>query len=79
MPAVIVETKELVETVIASLVGGVGVTVVFSIAIWGSARFADLSRNDRPVAAAGAAAVAVLALAVTAASVVLGIVVMTSK
>jgi hypothetical protein len=79
MLAVVVETKELVQTVIASLVGGVGVTVVFSIAIWGSARFADLSRNDRPVAAAGAAAVAVLALAVTAASVVLGIVVMTSK
>jgi hypothetical protein len=79
MLAVVVETKELVETVIASLVGGIGVTVVFSIAIWGSARFADLSRNDRPVAAAGAAAVAVLALAVTAASIVLGIVVMTSK
>ena len=35
MLAVVVETKELVETVVASLVGGVGVTVVFSIAIWG--------------------------------------------
>jgi hypothetical protein len=79
MLAVVVETKELVETVIASLVGGVGVTVVFSIAIWGSARFAELSRSDRPAAAAGAAAVAVLALAFTAASIVLAIVVMTSK
>jgi hypothetical protein len=77
--AVVVETKELVQTVIASLVGGVGVTVVFSIAIWGAARFADLSRGERPVAAAGAAALTVLALAATAASVVLGIVVMTSK
>ncbi len=38
-----------------------------------------LSRGERPLAAAGAAAVAVLALAGTAASVVLGIVVMTSK
>jgi hypothetical protein len=79
MLAVVVETKDLAQTVLASLVGGVGVTVVFSIAIWGSARFAELSRDERPLAAAGAAAVAVLALAATAASVVLGIVVMTSK
>ena len=79
MLAVVVETKELAETVVASIVGGVGVTVIFSIAIWGSARFAELSRGDRPLAAAGAAAVAMLALAGTAASVVLGIVVMTSK
>jgi hypothetical protein len=79
MLAVVVETKELAETVVASLVGGVGVTVIFSIAIWGSARFAELSRGERPLAAAGAAAVAVLALAATAASVVLGIIVMTSK
>jgi hypothetical protein len=79
MLAVVVETKELAETVVASIVGGVGVTVVFSIAIWGAARFADLSRNDRPLAAGGAAAVAVLALLATAAGVVLGIIVMTSK
>ena len=79
MLAVVVETKELVETVVASIIGGVGVTVVFSIAIWGAARFADFSRGDRPLAAGGAAAVTVLALAVTAASVVLGIIVMTSK
>ena len=79
MLAVVVETKQLVETVVASIVGGVGVTVVFSIAIWGIARFADLSRSERPLAAGGAAAVTLLALAGTAASVVLGIVVMTSK
>jgi hypothetical protein len=79
MLAVIVETKQLVETVVASIVGGVGVTVAFSIAIWGIARFADLSRSERPLAAGGAAAVTLLALAGTAASVVLGIIVMTSK
>ena len=44
MLAVVVETKELAETVVASLVGGVGVTVVFSIAIWGSARIPCRSR-----------------------------------
>jgi hypothetical protein len=79
MLAVVVETKELAETVVASIVGGVGVTVAFSVAIWGVGRFADLSRSERPLAAGGAAAVTVLALVVTAASVVLGIIVMTTK
>jgi hypothetical protein len=79
MMATIVETKELIETVVASFVAGVGVTAIFSTAIWGGARFADLSRDGRPVAAAAAVVVGVLALAATLAAVVFGIVVMTSK
>ena len=79
MLAVVVETQELLETVLASLIGGIGVTVVFSIAIWGAARFVDLSRGERPVAAAGAAAIGALALLATAGSVVLAIIVMTSN
>jgi len=77
--AVVVETKELLQTVVASLVAGVGVTVVFSVAIWGVARFADLSRNERPLAAGAAAALAGLAVLVTLAAVVFGIAVMSSK
>lgn len=77
--ATVVETKELIETVVASLVAGVGVTAVFSMAIWGGARFVDLSRDGRPVAAAAAVAVGVLSLVATLAAVVFGIVVMTSK
>ncbi len=77
--AVVVETKELLQTVVASVIAGVGVTVVFSIAIWGVARFADFSRNERPLAAGAAATLAGLALAVTLASVAFGIVVMTRK
>ena len=74
MLAVLVETKELAETVVASLVGGVGVTVIFSIAIWGGGRFVDLSRSERPLAAAGAAAVGSRSrCSATLASVVLGI------
>jgi hypothetical protein len=79
MIATIVEGKELLETVVASAVAGVGVTVVFSFAIWGVARFVELGRSDRPLAAGAAAAVAVLALAFTAAAVVIGIIAMTSK
>jgi hypothetical protein len=79
MTATIVEGKELLETVVASLVAGVGVTFIFSIAIWGVARFADLNRNERPLAAGVALAVAGLALVCTAAVIIVGIVVMTSK
>jgi hypothetical protein len=77
--AVVVETKQLLETVVASLVAGVGVTVIFSVAIWGVARFADLSRNERPVAAGAAAALAAAAMLATLAAVAFGIVVMTRK
>jgi lysylphosphatidylglycerol synthetase-like protein (DUF2156 family) len=77
--AVIVETKDLMQTIIASLIAGVGVTFVFSIAIWGAARFADLNRDERPLAAGAAAALAAVAFAVTIAAVVVGIVVMARK
>jgi cation transporter-like permease len=77
--ATLVEGKELLETVVASAVAGVGVTVIFSVAIWGVARFVDLGRGERPVAAAAAATVAALALVCTAAAVVIGIIAMTSK
>lgn len=79
MIATIVEGREMLETVGASLLAGVGVTFAFSVAIWGVGRFSDLSRGERPLAAAGAAMVASLALTAVAAAVVVGIVVMTSK
>lgn len=79
MIATIVEGKEMLETIVASVLAGVGVTFAFSVAIWGVGRFADLSRGERPAAAAAAAAVTALALAVVAAAVVFGIVAMTSK
>jgi hypothetical protein len=71
--AVVVETKELLQTVLASAIAGIGVTVVFSLAIWGAARFVDLSREERPLAAGAAATLAALALAVTLAGVAFGI------
>lgn len=79
MIATLVEGKQLLETIAASLVAGVGVTFAFSIAIWGVGRFADLSRGERPIAAAAAAAAAGLALLCVAAAVVFGIIVMTNK
>jgi uncharacterized membrane protein YcjF (UPF0283 family) len=79
MIATLVEGRELLETVGASVVAGTGVTFVFSVAIWGVARFVDLSRSERPLAAAAAALAACLALLATAAIVVVGIIAMTSK
>jgi hypothetical protein len=79
MTATIVQTGDLVKTVVASLVAGVGVTAIFAVAIWGGARFADLSRGGRPLAAGAAAALGVLALIATVAAVAFGIVVMTNK
>lgn len=74
--AVIVETSELLQTVAASVIAGIGVTVVFSVAIWGAARFVDLSGSDRPAAAAAAAAVGIAGLVATLGAVVVGLIVM---
>lgn len=77
--ASLVEGEELAQSVVASVVAGVGVTVVFSVAIWGAVRFVDLSRDQRPLAAAAAALLAAVALTATIGAVVVGILVMTHK
>lgn len=77
--ATIVETKELLETVAVSVVAGIGVTIVFSIAVYGATRFADLSRDQRPIAATAAIVTALVAFAACIAVVVFGIVVMINK
>lgn len=79
MIAALIEGKELLETVVASTVAGVGVTFVFSIAIWGVAQFVEHSRSERTLAAGAAGLVAALAVLATAAAVVVGILAMTNK
>ncbi len=79
MAATIVETKELLQTIAASLIAGIGVTAAFSIVIFGITRSADMARNDRPALATAAAGLAVLAGAMVIAAIVFGIVVMTTK
>lgn len=79
MIATIVNTDELLQTIAASVIAGVGVTFLFSLGIWGAGRFSELNRGERPVAATAAALVGVLALLCVAAAVVTGIVVMTHK
>jgi hypothetical protein len=77
--ATLVQWKELWQTVVASVAAGVGITFAFSLGIWGSGQFVELSRNDRPVAATVAGVVGALAFLCVVAAVVIGIVVMTTK
>ena len=79
MIATIVHTDELLQTIVASLVAGLGVTFAFSVGIWGAGQFVELSRDERPVAATVALVVGGFALALVVAAIVIGIVVMTHK
>lgn len=79
MIATIVHTDDLLQTVVASVVAGLGVTMLFSIGIWGAAQFVELSRGERPLAATMALVAGGVALACVAAAIVIGIIVMTSK
>ena len=73
-----IDGEALLDTVIASVIAGVGVTVVFSFAILGAAIFGDARREGRGAAAVGGATLMVLGLGGTLASIALAIVVMTS-
>ena len=79
MIATIVETKNLLSTVVASLVAGVGITAAFSILVFAATRSADLARAERPALATVAGGLAALALLVVIGAIVLGIVVMAEK
>ena len=80
MIATVVETKNLLETVAASLIAGIGVTAAFSIVVFGITRSADMNAvEERPLLATAAGSLAVLAGAVVVAAIVFGIVVMTAK
>jgi hypothetical protein len=77
--ATIVDTSALWQTIVAAFVAGVGTTLVFSLAILGVARFAEANRQGRSVHSAVFAALALLGLLATAAAIVFGVIVMSTK
>ena len=79
MLATLVDTKALLDTVIAATVTGVGVATAFAILVFGVARSADMVRDERPLLAFAAGGLAVIALLVVAGAIVVGIIVMTTK
>lgn len=79
MLATIVDTQALLKTVVAAFIAGVGVTLIFSLAILGASRFVDRSRDGRPAAALAFGTLGLVALVAALAAVTLGIIVMTRK
>jgi hypothetical protein len=77
--ATVVDWAALRDVVLYSLAAGIGVTIAFSLAILGGTRLTDMRRDERTVEAFAFAGLAFFGLAVSAAAVVFGIVVMTSK
>lgn len=77
--AQILDLGDLLSVIWTSLAAGIGVCLVFSLAIIGFARATDTSREGQSVATVAWAALALVAFAAVLALVVFGVVVMTSK
>ena len=77
--ASIVDWNDMLQVIWVSFAAGLGVTVVFTLALLGATRFVDFRRDGRMVEATVFGVVAVVASAGVAAAVVLAIVVMTNK
>jgi hypothetical protein len=75
----IVDWNKILEVIVASALAGTGVTVAFSLAIFGTARFADRRGEGRYPAATFFGAIAALGYAVCVAGLVFGIIVMSKK
>jgi len=75
----VVDWGELLNVIWTSLVGGIGVTAVFAVALYGAVRAADARRNGALGLAVGYWTLMALAMALVLASIVFGVVVMTSK
>jgi hypothetical protein len=67
---------ELIDTILYATVAGIGLTVIFSMAIYGATRCVDLGRDNRPLAAIGAGIFGALSFLVCVAAAVAGIIVM---
>jgi hypothetical protein len=74
-----IDTTTLLKVVGASLVAGVGVTTVFSLAVYGAVRASDLRRANRVSAAGLFAALTAISVSATVAAIVYGIVLTTQK
>jgi hypothetical protein len=77
--AEIISVHDLLQVVWVSVVAGIGVTGAYAFAILGGTRAVDMSRSGRPAEAAVFGVLCAVALAIAAAAVVFGIVIMTTK
>jgi len=75
----VVDTTTLGKTILYSVVGGVGIAVIFGAGVSSAAGFVDALRDRRTAAGAGWGVLALICLAAVVAAIVLGIVAMTAK
>jgi fatty acid desaturase len=74
--AEVVNWGELGKTVAAAFIAGVGISSAFALGILGVAQFAERRRQGEAAAAAAAAILAAAGLAICAAGIVFGMIVM---
>jgi len=79
MIATIIDTETLGKLAAASIGAGIGITLLFSVAIYGLTRLSDARRAEAGAAAVAYGVIAAIALAGCLGAIVLGIVVMTQK
>ena len=77
--ATVVDWGDVVQVVWSALLAGLGVTFAFSLTLVGATRAVDLRRDGHPTMASLFVLLMILGLAATAAAIVFGVVVMTSK
>ena len=75
----VIDWETLGKVALASVLAGVGVTLAFSLAIVGATRMAEMRRDGRGIEAGAYATLMIVALAVSAAAVAFGVIVMTTK
>jgi hypothetical protein len=79
MIAGLLDIHALLKMLYSSLAAGVGVAVVFSVAVLGVIRAADMRRSDRALAAAAYAALAAAGLLLAVGAVIYGLVLVAHK
>jgi hypothetical protein len=77
--AAIVDGGQILRVVGTALVAGVGISLVFSLVIWGAVRAGEHRQRDRMLAAGAHGLLSALALLATFAAVAFGVAVMLSK
>jgi hypothetical protein len=77
--AAIVDTHLLLRVLLTALAASLGVAVVFSVAVFGITRYSDLRREQRTAGAAGYAVLGAAGLALTAAVIVYGLILLARK
>ncbi len=75
----VIDWDALLDVLLASLLGGVGVTATFALAILGGARAVYLRRDGHVLAAGVYGVLMAIATVVVVAAIVFGVIVMTSK